>query len=90
MRSGEPLCYVSANPVYYLSAKGRVNMDFHLAQSPHPGICQTVAALLLRVSPLYAGAGVTLLLPLVSPSGDRAKQTVVPFGMKIKASSVGR
>ena len=65
-------------------------MDFHICQSSHPGVCQTVAALLLGVSPLYAGTGVILLLPLVSPPGDRAYQTVVPFGMQVEASPVGR
>ena len=90
MRSGESVRCHSANPLYYLSAQGKINMDFHIAQSSHPGVYQTVAALLLRISPLYAGAGVIFLLPLVSPSGDRAYQTIVPFGMKIEASPVGR
>ncbi len=75
---------------YYLSAQSKINVDFHIAQSSHPGVCQTVAALLFRVSPLDAGARVIFLLPLVSPSGDRAYQTVVSFGMEIKASLVDR
>ena len=90
MRYGKPVRCHSANPLYYLSTQGKINMDFHIAQSSHPGVCQTVAALLIRVSPLYASAGVILLLTLVSPSGDRAYQAVVPFGMKVKALPVGR
>ena len=90
MRSGEPVRCRSANPLYYLSAQGKINVDFHIAQPSHPWICQAVAALLFRVSSLHAGASIILLLPLVSPSRDRAYQTVVSVGMKIKASPVGR
>ena len=63
MRSGEPVRCRSANPLYYLSAQGKINVDFHIAQSSNPGVCQPVAALLLRVGLLHASAGVILPLP---------------------------
>jgi hypothetical protein len=49
-----------------------------------------VAAFLLRVSPLHAGASIILLLPEVSSSGDRAYQAIIPLRVKIEGFSVGR
>ena len=65
-------------------------MDFHVAQSSHSGVCQMVAALLLRVSPLRAGASIILLLPDIASSGDGAYQAVVPFRVEVEASPIGR
>jgi hypothetical protein len=48
MRPGEPICERSPYPLYDLSAQGKVNMDFHIAQSSRPVGCQVVVSPLLR------------------------------------------
>lgn len=88
LECNQSLRYRSSNSLYPLGTKGKINVDPDIAQSSHPEVCQPVAAPLLRVNPLHASADVILLLPLVSPSGDRAYQAVVLFGMKIKASPI--
>ena len=63
-------------------------MYLYLSQSPHPGVRQVVASLLLRVSSLDTGASIIFLLPQVSPSGDRAYQTIITVRVEIKGSAV--
>lgn len=71
MRRYERIRCRSANPFYYLSVQGKLNLDLHILQSSYPGVCLPVTALFLRVSPLCAGAGRLFLLPLVSASWHR-------------------
>lgn len=61
-------------------------MDFHIGQPSHPGICQAVAVLFLRISSLDAGASIVLFLLDIASSWDGAYQPVVSLGVKVKGS----
>jgi hypothetical protein len=47
-----------------------------------------MAALLLRVSSLNAGALIIFILPESSASGDSSDQPVIPFRIKVKSATI--
>lgn len=58
-------------------------MDTEFGEAPYTGIGQRVTALLLGVSPLYNGASLVFLLPVLSPPANETYQMVISLRVKI-------